>query len=326
MRTLPSPENQRTAYKEAKRRVAAAISAGSIELDFSDLEDLADIPANISKAKSVRNLSLEDTCISDLTPLLGMDIYSLDLDDTNVIDLSPLEGMTSLYSLYFSRTLVHDIGVVRNLPKISSLRMEKTNISDLSPISNLKNLRYLYASGTKITDLSPVSSIDGLMTLHIGGTNISDLTPLRSQKKISDLNISGTKVSDLSPLVGISPLFSPVRNTGLTFYGCENLPPSIQEVSAKKNPGRSLEVGRIIGASKETLDQDAESDFLSDSHLTQRPAPYSFVWIGETLKAQPHVQAPFDETLASEIISVVLEKLQLCLESMVGNEADYRVE
>ncbi|MCP3972171.1 MAG: leucine-rich repeat domain-containing protein, partial [Rhodobacteraceae bacterium] len=86
-------------------------------------------------------LGLDNTGVSDLTPLAGMTaLTTLWLSDTGVSDLTPLAGMTALTSLWLERTPVQDISVLTGLTNIADLRLDGTAIADLRPVRALRKL------------------------------------------------------------------------------------------------------------------------------------------------------------------------------------------
>ena len=82
-----------------------------------------------------KRLDLEDTNISDITPLKGMPLKWLDLDNTNVSDLTPLKGMS-----------------------LEGLDLDNTKVSDLTPLKGMP-LKWLYLDNTKVSDLSPLKGM-----------------------------------------------------------------------------------------------------------------------------------------------------------------------
>ncbi|WP_428150676.1 leucine-rich repeat domain-containing protein [Brevundimonas sp.] len=324
-REVPAPEEQRIALVEAKRRIKIAAQAGANEIGFQDLVDLSEIPASIRTMKELTSVSFEDTCVSDLTPLAELEnLNSIDVDNTFVIDLTPIAGLKSLYSLYFSDTLVSDISPLSDLKNLMNIHMRSTSVSDLAPLSDLPRLRAVYADGTRITDLSPLSKSKTLQSLDISNTAILDLSPLRSIITLNDLNISRTNIWDLSPLTSLKSLFNPFSARGLAFSSCKKLPDDIRALSSRRNPGRSIEVGRILNV--ESFDEpDIDEEAIENTILVQRPAPYSFVWTEEKLEALPHHQDPFDENLAQDILDLVVEKINLAIASLSGNQFDSRL-
>lgn len=321
-RQVPSVEAQKAAFAEAKRRIRLAVEIEENSLSFSDLTALTEIPSSITQIQGLASLSFDDTSISDITPLAGLEkLFSLDLDDTFVLDLSPLANLEHLWSLYISNTLISDLSPVSNCKNLLTIRANGAPIDDLSPLTNLPSLRTLSVSGTKIKYLEPLSPLVSLTSLNVSNTDVSELAPLAALQRLSDLDISSTGVSDLTVLRGLHRLFNPLGKSGLTFKNCEFLSEQLQDLSKERNPRRTIEAGKIIGAG-DGLAQAAREDDREEVALGQRPAPYSFTWHDERIEALPHMQAPFSEKTADEIIEILKEKLEYALSQLQGNRAD----
>jgi Leucine-rich repeat (LRR) protein len=137
---------------------------------------------SLLKDARIKVLNLNDTGVTDLTPLAQLPLTDLNLDRTPVRDLSPL-GVLSLHSLSLRDTQVTDLSVLREKPLCSSLES-------------------LWLFRTKVTDFSPVAACKSLKTFDASGTSIADLEPLRG-RQLREIYIAHTEVSDLSILAGM---------------------------------------------------------------------------------------------------------------------------
>jgi internalin A len=121
-------------------------------------------------------LGLEDTQVTDLTPLQGMPIEKLYLNNTPVEDLKPLTGMP-LRELMLVGTQVKDLGPLKGMP-VQMLWLNDTAVTDIAPLADCP-LKSLTLHRTKVTDLGPLARSTRLNRLHIGETPVHDLTPLK---------------------------------------------------------------------------------------------------------------------------------------------------
>jgi hypothetical protein len=101
------------------------------------------------------SVTIQETPVSDLSPLRGMSLKWLDLYEVrDITDLLPLKGMPLVY-----------------------LNVTGLAVSNLRPLSALTTLRILILDGTRITDLGPLRDLR-LERISLLGTAVTDLTPL----------------------------------------------------------------------------------------------------------------------------------------------------
>lgn len=321
-RDFPNPTARKVAFDEASRRIDHALRSESLEIGFQDLEDLTELPAQISELKNLKRLSLQYTSISDISAIENLtSLRSLDIDDTLVISLSPISKLPLLSTLYASDTLIDDISPISNL-NLYALSIENTRVRDLSPISKMENLSRLDIENTPVSDLGAISDLRNLRTLNISKTRISSISPISRYENLTDLDISKTDIADLSPISGMKSLFRPFRTGGVNFTECHKLPKEIQHLSRLQNPGRTIKLDAYLNGQHQSSDKRELVDTIETTSLHQRPAPYSFTWKGDEIRAVPHRQDPFDSRLATDIADVVKEKICLALSKLQGNMAD----
>ena len=104
-------------------------------------------------------LDLENTNISDLTPLQGMPLKWLYLNNTKVSDLTPLKGMP-LKWLNLNDTKVSDLTPLKGMP-LERLYLDNTNVSDLTPLKGMP-LECLYLVGTPAAEKPLPEWLDGV--------------------------------------------------------------------------------------------------------------------------------------------------------------------
>ena len=138
----------------------------------------------LSDMKTLKDLSISDTEISDLSALKGLKLTRLDVSGTRVTDLSPLKGM-----------------------KLTGMVCIGARVSDLSPLDGMPLLE-LNLADTKVSDasLEKLKDCKDLVHLVLANTQVSDegLTHLKDLKNLKMLQLYGSRVSDLAPLKDMS--------------------------------------------------------------------------------------------------------------------------
>ncbi|MDR3404655.1 MAG: protein kinase [Chthoniobacter sp.] len=174
----------------------------TINVDFSnvgqpDLKRLHDVP--------VSGLILDETKLTDLSALKGLQLQTLSLGHALVRDLSPLIGMP-LQSLNLEGSAVVDLAPLHSLP-LEILRLSNTRVSNLEPLRDTK-IEQLYLTNCRnVKDISPLSGLP-LQTLTLSRTGVTDLTPL-THSPLRELNLENcTALTDLRPLMEIATLES----------------------------------------------------------------------------------------------------------------------
>lgn len=146
-------------------------------------------------------LDLQACPVQNIDAVAGMPLQGLFLDSTVVEDLSPLKGNTTLQQLYVDRTNVKDLSPLKGL-SISVLNLVGTRITDLSALSGMP-LRQLWLTDCKISDVSALAQCP-MESLTLHRTDVADLSPLSSMRALQRLHIGETPVSDVSPLEGLT--------------------------------------------------------------------------------------------------------------------------
>lgn len=199
------------AYKAAQREITLALETGRTKLELvgEDFQALNRIPPEISEIENLRHLDLQETQISDLTPLAALrTLEILNLKGTQVADLTPLATLTTLRLLYLSDTQVTDFSAISTLTKLEHLSLDRTKVKNFNPLFSLKKLDGLYLENTLITDTAPLATLTALKTLDLDSTQINDLTFLSDLKYLQTLWVNNTQIEDLTPLAAINGLKS----------------------------------------------------------------------------------------------------------------------
>jgi hypothetical protein len=112
-------------------------------------EQLAELISSGQIPHDIRQLSLSDNQITDLTPLASLsNLESLILCRNKISDLTPLANLTNLYCLSLSFNQITDVTPLAGLINLGngplgggSLELHDNQITDFTPLVNLVHLR-----------------------------------------------------------------------------------------------------------------------------------------------------------------------------------------
>ncbi|MFA6564686.1 MAG: SUMF1/EgtB/PvdO family nonheme iron enzyme [Verrucomicrobiia bacterium] len=164
-------------------KVERKIENGAVAVLLLNEAAIADI-SPLAALSGLRVLSLDNTKISDLSPLKGMALRNLNCGHSSVSDLSVLRGMP-LEILYFTQTEVGDLSPLAGMP-LDTLSCQATRVHDLSPLKGMK-LTGLVCDRTQVTDLSPLTAMP-LKRLRCDFVPARDTAILRSVKTLETIN------------------------------------------------------------------------------------------------------------------------------------------
>ena len=162
----------------------------------------------LEAAKNLRQLSLSNNEISDLTPLANLtQLRYLPLRDNQISDLTPLANLTQLNYLSLDRNKkISDLTPLANLDELKEVSFADNRVSDLTPLANLTKLRWMHLAQNRISDLTPLANLTQLRDLFLRSNEISDLTPLANLTQLNYLSLPDNEISDLTPLANLTQL------------------------------------------------------------------------------------------------------------------------
>lgn len=136
----PEEDAAAKAYELAQAEIARAKAEGLSVLSFdsSAFRALDRLPPEIAELEALRRL---------------------DLDNTRITDVSPLSGLTGLRELWLNNSRVKDVSPLSTLGNLMALGLNRTDIIDVSPLSTLTALSQLWLDQTKVKDLRPISTL-----------------------------------------------------------------------------------------------------------------------------------------------------------------------
>ncbi len=191
--------------------------SGNAPITVEDMEKLRELLSHdrrvhditgLQLATNLTRLELDNSRVSDLSPLTGL--TKLDFLEVHgeLSDLSPLARSSNLRRLDIAGTNVSDLSILSRFINLKELVIADTNISDLSPVAGLVNLELLAFSNDTISDISGLARLINLKTIHTWGNPFSDLSPLAGLTNLEILNICGARLEEvtLAPLAGLTNL------------------------------------------------------------------------------------------------------------------------
>jgi len=111
-----------TAFARAqdKIKLARTKEIKELRLNFATFRALKRLPEEIGACDTLRVLFLDNTSVSDLTPLSGLTgLRALSLNETGVTDLAPLSRLNELKVLDLDNTPVIDLRLLRGLRRLA---------------------------------------------------------------------------------------------------------------------------------------------------------------------------------------------------------------
>lgn len=190
------------AYQAAEAAIARAKGAGykdGKELLFFNSKEfraLKSIPPQIAQLRQLRVLRLDNTQISDITPIAKM---------------------TWLQGLYLTNTQITNFELLKGMVGLTTLWLDRTKITNLAPLAGISELQSLFLGKTKITDLSPLEELTELRRLAIDGTLVSEIDTFEKLQKLEDVWLDDCNVVDLRPITNLHRLGISRIPPGVTF-------------------------------------------------------------------------------------------------------------
>lgn len=145
--------------------------------------------APLAEVRTLEELALHHTPVTDLEPLRGLPLQRLRLFHTDVRDLSPLAGMP-LKHLELGHTQVVDLSPLVGLP-LQILECSYTPVADFSPLAKLR-LEGLALQGVRVGDLSFTRDMPLKGLVLAGARDTANFRSLREVKTLELLVLPGS--------------------------------------------------------------------------------------------------------------------------------------
>lgn len=96
------------------------------------------------------------------------------LSDSYVSDISPLTGLSELDHISFLDNRIEVIPDLSACTKLKKVEFTGEGITDIAPLAKIKNLEYLYMLDNRVKSIAPLKDNHTLKYLYIDGTCITD--------------------------------------------------------------------------------------------------------------------------------------------------------
>lgn len=144
-------------------------------------------------------LELDDTDVTDLSPLASLHLSELSFAHTGVSDISPLKGMSDdLWRIDGSYTQVSSIDMLAEFQSIFELRFEGCPIEAVREPFTSRHLYEVNLAHTPVSDLSGLSNCAEIEKLDLGfADQLADMSWLNRQcyESLTSLNLGETGFS-----------------------------------------------------------------------------------------------------------------------------------
>lgn len=150
--------------------------------------------------KNLEYLDIDDTEISDLSPLKGkINLRVASNKGTQVRDLSPLAGNLGIGNFETSQ-VVENIDAIGTWPELYELKIDSPNVTHFPTLATTY-ISSIELRCPKLDDLGNLSGGPGIRTVQLDSLPLEDIEFLRN-KEVTSLTLKHMQVSDLSPLSG----------------------------------------------------------------------------------------------------------------------------
>ncbi len=128
----------------------------------------------IEKLRHLRTLKVNDTKITDVTPLRDLSyLKEVDLSRNPITELSALRYHKHLEFIYLNNTPIDNLDWLLGLGQIKILDISGTEIKQLKELNNVIHLEKLIAYNTKINNIKPLEGLPDLVLLKIYNSRVS---------------------------------------------------------------------------------------------------------------------------------------------------------
>ena len=171
-----------------------------------DRNPISDISV-LSSCKNLQNLRIQNTLVTDISPLNGLSIVLLDMVGSPVEDRSIVNTLSKLKKFFSDNMSDADVESLKDIKGLLWLGIYSSEINDMNCFvdqDKLENIDLSYCENIK--DVHWVTGHSALDYLGLAHTSVTDISDISSCKMLSHLDISGTPVKDLSVLKSLPRL------------------------------------------------------------------------------------------------------------------------
>ena len=176
--------------------------AGCTGLQVLDLGEspVKDIRA-LSGLSSLRELCLDYTGVSSLSPLSGLPLEKLKARSVWIKDYSPLESCPSLVSLITGELPSGAWESIARLSTLEELRVYSSSGLDLSLLEGMDRLRDLDVYGSGISNPQALALLPQLSMLNLGETGLSSLDFVPRLPALTGIDLREDPIGDFGALL-----------------------------------------------------------------------------------------------------------------------------
>lgn len=165
------------------------------------------VPKTLEEFKKIKRLTLLNTDIDDLSPLIYFkDLRELVASGLNINDYHPISCLEDLKKLYLAKTPVSDLKFLEPLKNLKQLSLGNTRVKEIDVLAELPQLEDLSLENLKIDDLSPLLRCKRLKCLDLSGVKTKKIIEIAKLTELAELDITGINYDDLSFLKGLAKL------------------------------------------------------------------------------------------------------------------------
>ena len=145
-----------------------------INNDYKNLQKETLSTIDFSTNKEIEHINIQNTTLSNLFGLRGINPKFLSLQNNNISNISQISKMTNL----------------------TRLDLDSNKITSIKGVENLKNLITLYLRDNPIEDISSLKGLENLEALHLRNTKVKDITALKELKKLHRLYVDENELNE----------------------------------------------------------------------------------------------------------------------------------
>ena len=163
-----------------------------LTLEGENIENLEDL----KYFQNLKQLVLKDTSVTDLTPLLSVELVDLEIDGGRITDIGMIAKLKSLLFLSLNNISIDSLQPLAEMDHLCTLTLKGLPIEDISALSSLKNIGSLTLQQLPVTDVSALIYLRGLRWLTMIDVPIESLPPLSNS--VEWVKLERTNIADIS--------------------------------------------------------------------------------------------------------------------------------
>ena len=267
------------AYRQAEKKIAAALQKDATRLDLSYM-GLTEIPEAIANLTQLQSLNLSDNQITEIPEAIAnlTQLQELNLRNNQITE-SPeaIANLTQLQELNLSDNQIIEFPeAIANLIQLQELNLSHNEITEIpEAIATLTQLQTLYLSRNQITEIpAEIASLSQLQQLSLSVNQIREIPEMIvNLTKLQQLSLTGNHISEIpKEIVSLSQLqYLNLHNNQIT-----EIPEEIASLSQLQQLNLSGNEIREIPEEIASLSQ-LQRLYLHNNQITEIPASLAFL-------------------------------------------------